>query len=183
MLANESKTFAEKASAMMEAFNARPLTERALTAWFTTLMEFPARDVFVEMDDVVRRLNKPPTCADLWKTLNERRSTRLENDARDRQRAEKQEVAELFSGRSEYGLAMLEQLRQIAQPRTSGDRRAWAMRIMEKVASGDRSVPHVSIEFARRALQWSVDDVRAIVDGGVALMPPVAERVPGEDDE
>lgn len=177
MQATDAKVFGEHVGTMFEALNGRPLTERALTAWFTQLMEFPTRDVLAEVDDAVRRVNKPPSCSDLWRALNERRTQRIEDDEKSRKASERREVDDLFRGRSEFGLQQLGALRRMlagigARPGTD-----WAHTIMDRVAAG-ADVPVCSIEMARRALHWAPEDVQAIVAGGRAALDAQRMREP-----
>ncbi len=186
MLASEVPQFAEAANAMMESFSARPLSQSAVTAWFTALMEFPLRDVAAEMSESIRRLRKPPTCADIWTALNERRSQRIEDDAKQRRATEKREVDDLFRGRSDYGVQQLAVLRRMLGMIGAPTGTAWAHRIMDRVASG-ADVPIASVEMARRALRWAPEDVAAIVAGGRAALAAqraresMVEREPVEE--
>lgn len=187
MQATDAKAFGEHVSTMFEALGGRPLTERAMLAWFGQLMEFPTRDVLTEVDDAVRRFNKPPSCADLWKSLNERRSARIQDESKARRATERREADDLFRGRSDFGAQQLGELRRMLATIGAKPSNDWAQRLMDRVAAGI-DVPVASLEMARRSLHWAPEDVQAIVTGGRAALAaqrarePIVERVPGEDD-
>jgi len=182
MVADELPFFAKHIDGAFDAFNARKLSESAIAVWFKQLQGFSTREVFAEVDDCVRRLTRPPTCADLWKALNERRSEHIEAMAAATKASERRDAQNLFAGRTPLGDNALAQLRTLLQPKR-GDRKAWAYKILDRIADQDPAVTPAMSEMCRRALEIPADEMALIKDGRMRsadIRRP--ERQPGEDD-
>lgn len=159
MLPTDLPAFTERVNALLEALDRRPLSERAMYVWFEALAEFPTRDVFAELDEAPRRLTRA-TPNELWKALNDRRTARLEAEAKanaERARRERQGV----TSATPIGRLALEQLRRAVAPGKQAST-AWATEVMDRAAAG-HDVPAAEIEMARRALRWDPADVKALL--------------------
>lgn len=161
MVRDELQAFAKHVDATFEAFGSRRLPEGAVATWFKQLGGFALRDVCAELDDSVRRLTRPPTCADLWKSLNERRTEHIEKVAEASKAAEKRDADNLFAGRTPIGEEALRELRKLLK-REPVDPKAWAHRIVDRYCDGDPKISPNQIEMACRALGYTAEDLAVI---------------------
>lgn len=158
MLAVEVTKFTEHLDAMFDALSARKLTPTAAGTWFKHLQNFPSGEVFAEIDDCVRTRSKPPVCADLWKTLTEKRSTSIEQASESYKAAEKRDAENLFAGRTPIGDAAVAELRKLLRPNEDRDPKAWAKKLLDRISAGDVTVNPTMMEMCRRALGISTDE-------------------------
>ncbi|MCC6800398.1 MAG: hypothetical protein IT325_09785 [Anaerolineae bacterium] len=161
MLGDDLQAFARHVDVTFEAFGSRRLSEGAVGTWFKQLQGFALRDVCAELDDCVRRLTRPPACADVWKSLNERRSEHIEKIAEASKAAEKRDADNLFAGRTPIGEEALAELRKLLQKQPI-DPKAWAHRIIDRYCDGDSSINPTQLAMACRALGYSTEDLAVI---------------------
>ena len=161
MQAADFATFAQHLDSVFEALGARRLTPAAQQTWFKHLQHFAARDVLAEIDDCVRTRSKPPACADLWKTLTEKRSEQIERSSEAHKAAEKRDADNLFAGRTPMGDDALLELRKLLKGDLV-DPKAWAYRIVDRFCDGDGSINPTQLTMACHALDYSVEDLAVI---------------------
>lgn len=71
MLGIEIKVLGDRLNELAEVYNAKPVSERGLTVWFSVLREFPTERVAAVLIGWPRTHVKFPTPAEVWKIVND----------------------------------------------------------------------------------------------------------------
>jgi hypothetical protein len=134
---------------LAEAFDRKGPSENAMLVWLDTLKEFSLFEVESMLVDMPKRLTKFPSPADVWKACNERRSDRIENEARAHRLDEVPRVTS-FVPNSALGRREMMKIRTIlAKPRPS--KRDWIDKIFKRHEDGDPSLSAAALKLAQDA--------------------------------
>ncbi len=149
MQATEIGVLAGRLNELAEAFNHRPPSPNALKVWLDVLKEFQIGEVQSVLTDLPKRAIKFPAPADVWKACNERRTERIENEART-QRAMPVIRPTHFPVSSAIGRQELAKIKAIlSKPRPS--KRAWIDKIFKREAEQDPTLGPYAIALAHDA--------------------------------
>ncbi len=149
MQATEIGVLAGRLNELAEAFNHRPPSTNALKVWLDVLKEFQIGEVQSVLTDLPKRAIKFPAPADVWKACNERRSDRIENEARQRRAEPPLRVAQM-PARSEIARAEMKIIREVlAKSRPS--KRAWIDKILQLQRARDPTLSQSAINLAHES--------------------------------
>lgn len=82
MHANDMPVLGEKLNGLADVFGKQHVSKAALGVWWDTIKEFDHNEVFGVLGYWAQGNSRMPTPADVWKVLNERRTSNLEEKAR-----------------------------------------------------------------------------------------------------
>lgn len=142
-------TLAERLGQLAEAFDRKPPTPGAMLVWLDVLKEFALPEVESMLVDMPKRLTKFPAPADVWKACNERRSDRIENEARLHAREVIKRVSE-FPVDSTVSRREMAKIKAIVSKQRPSHR-AWIDRIFQRHEDGDATLSGCALKLARDA--------------------------------
>lgn len=158
MQAIDSKVLADRLSDLVEVFQAKPVSEKGLSVWFSVLREFPTEKVCGVLIGWARSHNKMPSPNEVWKACNEIAIVERETKA-ERERKEEPFSRAIGGVQAEKFIAQMREI--LNRPRCSPMQHWRNVLVKHKKGS-------IGYAFAEKAL---APKGRSI------------ERVPGEDDE
>jgi hypothetical protein len=124
-------------------FQKTPPNGEALVHWWETLKEFDINDIMTTLGYWARDNSKMPTPHDVWKTLNDSRTDKLEQKARYEASENRQPIGRNSGwAPTEYGKRMLkEMIAMLSEP--GPDKKRWAYRLKEREERGEK-LPYIS---------------------------------------
>lgn len=134
---------------LAEAFDRKPPGPGAMLVWLDALREFSLHEVESCLVDLPKRLIKFPAPADVWKAANERRSDRIENEAKIFAEKKSFRVSE-FPADSDCARKHRKLNRELTKlPRPS--KRAWISEIFARQEQGDVTLSPYAVKLAKEA--------------------------------
>ncbi len=171
MRTEDLRRLGQRLGQLAEAFDRKPPTEGALLVWLDVLKEFSLFEVESMLVDMPKRLTKFPSPADVWKACNERRSDRIENEAKVRNLQDPPRVTSIATNTAIARAEMAKIKAILAKPRPS--KRAWIDKIFQRHEDGDPTLSAYSLKlakeaqtmFARRGVGFEPERERETVSG------------------
>ena len=140
----------ERLGQLAEAFDRRAPTAGAMLVWLDVLKEFQLPEVESMLVDMPKRLTKFPAPADVWKACNERRSDRIENEARIH-RLEQTPSVTSFVPNSAAGRRELAKTKVILS-HSRPSKQAWIDQIQQRHEDGDEKLSGYAVNVSNEAL-------------------------------
>ena len=143
--------FARRLNDCADTYGHKHLTEGALKAWFQTLESETAKDCHDALAHWLRTAVRMPTPADIYKSANERGTSRREKESEDDKADEAKAVERMAA--TPRGREALRQIKEMlaAKSMTKRDPKEWAHKILDRYVDGE-DLPDVSLRFACEAL-------------------------------
>ena len=153
---------------LAEAFDRKSPSQNALLVWLDVLKEFPLFEVESMLVDMPKRLTKFPAPADVWKACNERRSDRIENEARIH-RLEQTPSVTSFVPNSAVGRRELAKIKVILS-HSRPSKQAWIDQIQQRHEDGDEKLSGYAVNVCQRGVSCG----RAAYEHGGTYAPRMA---------
>lgn len=149
MRTEDVKELGARLGQLAEAFDRKAPTPGAMLVWLDVLKEFPLHDVESMLVDMPKRLTKFPAPAEVWKACNERRSDRIENEARLRAREITPRPSQ-FPVRTGVARQEMAKIKAIVSKQRPSQR-AWIDRIFQRHEDGDSTLSGAALKLAKDA--------------------------------
>jgi hypothetical protein len=137
--------FLSQVNGLMEVFSKPKLTASAAQVWWTTIRDLDHNDVFAALGYWAQSNSRPPAPRDIWTQANDARTGRLETNADQEARQNRNFSPSDWRGATPQGKRMLRAIQDLVDNQKPTI--LWPDKVLSRVLSGE-SMPYISRKWA-----------------------------------